>query len=122
MQNSPSKTMEKLIEVLNAWKEIAPDEIFGGMTLAQFETEINKSMQARVDITDIENQLTNRKKQRDLIDQANWEKMQLVVDSVKGNPNYGKNSGLYQTMGYVTNDERKSGLTRKKKDNGGENK
>jgi hypothetical protein len=37
-----------------------------------------------------------------------------VVNGVKGDPAFGEDSDLYETMGYVRKSERKSGLTRKK--------
>ena len=35
-----------------------------------------------------------------------------VVNSAKGDPNYGENSALYASFGYIRKDDRKSGLTR----------
>lgn len=112
---NPAKLIEKLLEILNAWKDIAPTESFGGMTLAEFETEVNKSLGVRAELVDLENQMTNKTQERDKTDDENWEKAQFVVNSVIGNPKFGKNSGLYEAMGYVSTAQRKSGLTRKKK-------
>ena len=112
-KTSPGKMMDKLTRILDAWKNLAPTESFGGMTLAEFQTEVGKSVTARVEVSDLENQLTNKMQERDVIDEANWEKAQFVVNSVAGNPKFGKNSGLYEAMGYVPTDQRKSGLTRK---------
>ena len=117
---NPSKMMTKLTKILDAWKNIAPAESFGGMTLAQFQTEVEKSAAVREELSDLENQVTNKMQERDTTDTANWEKAQFVVNSVAGNPNFGKNSGLYEAMGYVPTDQKKSGLTRKKKNGGGE--
>lgn len=117
---SPSKTMEKLSRILDAWKNIAPADKFGGMTLVEFQTEVGKSITARDEISDMENQITNKIQERDAIDTSNWEKAQFVVNSVAGNPNFGKNSGLYEAMGYIPTDQRKSGLTRKTKTENGD--
>ena len=113
--------MEKLLKILNAWKELAPNETFGGMTLAEFEAEINKSLAVRQELIDLDNQVTNKQQERDITDDTNWGKAKLVVSSVVGNPKYGENSGLYESMGYVTTDQRKSGLTRKKKNDDADN-
>lgn len=115
MPTNPTKMMEKLLKILNAWKDIAPNESFGGMTLAEFEAEINKSLSVRAELVDLDNQITNKQQERDTTDDTNWGKSQLVVNSVAGNPKFGKNSGLYEAMGYVSTAQRKSGLTRKKK-------
>ena len=119
MKATPAKTMEKLNRILDGWRDIAPNETFAEMTLAEFETEINKSVTVRSEITDLDNQLTNKMQERDTTDTTNWDLAQYVVDSVKGNRKYGQNSGLYEAMGYVSKSERKSGLTRKKKNGGG---
>ncbi len=112
---NPAKVLEKLLKILNAWRDLAPTASFGGMTLTEFETEINKSVNVRQEITDLENQIINKTQERDAIDATNWELAQFVVDSVKGNRDYGQDSGLYEAMGYVTKSERKSGLTHKTK-------
>jgi hypothetical protein len=40
---------------------------------------------------------------------------QMVVNGVKGDPNYGDDSDLYDAMGYVRKSAKKSGLTKKSK-------
>jgi hypothetical protein len=35
-----------------------------------------------------------------------------VVNSIKGDPNFGENSALYAALGYVRKDDRASGLKR----------
>ena len=115
LKMNPGKVMEKMLKILNAWRDIAPTKSFGGMTLTEFEAEIGKSVTARQEITDLENQIINKTQERDATDTTNWELAQFVVDSVKGNRDYGQNSGLYEAMGYVPKAERKSGLTRKTK-------
>lgn len=117
---SPGKIMEKLSKILDAWENIASRESFGGMTLTEFQTEIGKSVTVREEIADLENQITNKTQERDAIDASNWEKAQFVVNSVAGNPSFGKNSGLYEAMGYIPTDQRKSGLTRKTKTENGD--
>jgi hypothetical protein len=42
------------------------------------------------------------------------EALQFVVNSVKGDPEEGSNSELYEAMGYVRKSERSSGLHRNK--------
>ncbi|CAN5469648.1 hypothetical protein BH10ACI1_BH10ACI1_07530 [soil metagenome] len=118
MKMNPAKRMEKMNKILQAWRDLAPNERFAGMTIAEFETEINKSVTFRLDLTELENQITAKTQERDMTDETNWDLSQFVVDSVKGNRSFGQNSGLYEAMGYITKSERKSGLTKKKKNNG----
>ena len=43
----PQNTLDKLNLVVNAWEALADDKSFGGMTLAQFRTEVNASHETR---------------------------------------------------------------------------
>lgn len=113
-KTSPSKMIGRLNTILEAWENIAPRESFGGMTFEEFRTEVAKSETVRDEISDLENQRINKMQERDATDTANWQKAQYVVSSVAGNPAFGKNSGLYEAMGYVPTDQRRSGLTRKR--------
>lgn len=115
---NPTKIMERLNEIDEAWSDLASTDSFAEMTSAEFTAEIDKSRKVRDEITEIENQLKKKQMEREAIDEANWKRAQFVVLSVAGSPKYGKNSAFYQRMGYVATSERKSGLTRKKKNNG----
>lgn len=112
---SPKKTMEKLETILNAFEQLAPNETFGGMTVAQFLAQVNEARNIRAEIADLEDQLANLKVRRDTIDAKSLEKAQLLVNGVIGNPDFGPDSALYEGMGYIRKSNRKSGLTRKKK-------
>ncbi len=114
--------MDKLDTVNGAWENLAEPDSFADKTSAQYDAEVQKSVVVRQEIADLENQLKNKLMERDTIDENNWQLTQLVVNSVAGSPKYGKNSALYRAMGYVPTSERKSGLTRKKKNGGGEEK
>lgn len=113
MRATPSKTMEYLNSVLIPWKENAPEDEFSEMSVAEFETEVKKSVDIRTEIAHLKAELDNKKSQRNEIDAANKKVAQLVVSSVSGHRKYGKNSGLYKAMGFVPTSERRSGLTRK---------
>lgn len=115
---NPTKMMERLNEIDEAWADLAPTDEFAELTSAEFTTNINKSRTVRDEISDLENRLKQKYMERDATDGENWQTAQLVVLSVAGSPKHGKNSPLYARMGYVPTSERESGLTRKKKKNG----
>jgi hypothetical protein len=52
---------------------------------------------------------------RDAADTVTSAMNQMVVNGVKGDPNYGDDSDLYDAMGYVRKSAKKSGLTKKSK-------
>ena len=116
---NPTKLMDKFMTIKDAWTDLAKDVKFAEQSAAEYAAEIQKSQTVRDEISDLENQLKQKMMERDALDEANWQLSQLVVLSVAGNPKFGKNSALYERMGYVATSERRSGLTRKKKTDGG---
>lgn len=96
-----------------AWRELAPETTFAGMTLAEFEVASNAPLSLRAEIVALEKQLDGKKTARSKADTAANELLDLVVNSVRGTPGFGRDSALYRAFGYVRKSERKSGLTRK---------
>jgi len=90
------------------------------MTLDQFKTAVQPSLDARELIKDLENQLAHAINQRDAADAVSLEKMQGVVAGVKADPTEGPNSSLLEAFGYTRKSERKSGLSRKGGGDGGD--
>ncbi len=111
--NSNPKAIGDLIEsLINGWEEQAANETFAGKTLAQFKQAVKPSLDARARIDDLVQQADAARVDRDNADPVSAELVQQVVNSIKGDPNYGENSALYASLGYVRKDDRKSGLTR----------
>jgi len=110
---TPRSIEEKMDRILNAWRTLAPDKTFGGMTVAQFEAAMAPSKAARQQINNLEDQLTAAKANRDESDSNVLFKAQLVVAGVLADPTEGPDSALYAAFGYTRQSERKTGLTRK---------
>jgi hypothetical protein len=110
---SPKNKEEKMDRMLNAWRTLAPDKTFGGMTLAQFEAILAPSKTTRQKIEDLDNQRVQAAADRDAADEVSAARMQQVVRGVLGDPDFGPDSALYEAFGYTRESERKSGLTRK---------
>ena len=115
MSKAPKDAKAKIDEVVKAWESLAKTQSFGGMTLEQFKLAVKPSQDTRVILDDLDKQVTAALNARDTADQISLEKVQLAVNGVVGDPNYGPDSALYEAMGYVRKSERKSGLTRKGK-------
>jgi hypothetical protein len=111
--NTPKSTEERLNRILNAWRAQAADKSFGGMTLAQFEAEVEPSFTARRNLVTIDDQRAREANVRDDADAHSLDKADMVVAGVVGDPAFGADSSLYEGMGYTRKSERKSGLTRK---------
>jgi hypothetical protein len=69
--------------------------------LTQFKTKVQPSFDARTQISTLEDQLTSAQDKRDATDKTTVATNQPVVNAVKGDPNYGDDSDLYDAMGYV---------------------
>jgi hypothetical protein len=109
------KTEEKIERMLNAWRTLAPDKAFAGMTRAQFEAAAAPSTAARQKIDALEAQLAEAYAERDRADEAFETKSKQVVAGVLADPTEGDDSALYGALGYTRSSEQKTGLTRRKR-------
>ena len=114
MASTPKQVAEDTNKIINAWQTIAPKATFAGMTFAQYQAKVQPSFDARDSITSLENQMTAAQDTRDDADVITNKTNQQVVNSVKGDPDYGDDSDLYDAMGYTRKSARQSGLMRKK--------
>ena len=70
---------------------------------------------ARNSLQDAENRLRDAMTERDAKDFSALAKLQLLKNGVLADPQEGANSALYEALGYTRQDDKRSGLTRKKK-------
>jgi hypothetical protein len=116
VMEAPTTNAAKIQNVITAWDTLAKTSSFSGMTLDEFQAAVKPSFDRRKEIAAIEDQFTSLINQRNDADEVSLEKCNLVVNAVKGDPAFGEDSALYESMGYVRKSERKTGLTRKKKE------
>ncbi|MBK1856536.1 hypothetical protein JO972_16320 [Verrucomicrobiaceae bacterium 5K15] len=102
----------KRAAIINAWQEFAAEESFAGMTLAEFEAATLPSVTVREEIGQGLVKIAGLRRQRDAHDSAMREQLSLVVNAVRGHPQYGEDCPLYKAIGYVPKSERASGLHR----------
>ena len=107
--------MEKMERILSAWKTLKPEKPFGGLSLNEFEAYVGACQTARAEVMEAENRLSDALAERDAKDDATLAKVKLVKNGVLGDATEGENSTLYEAMGYIRKEDRKSGLTRRKK-------
>jgi len=110
--NSPKAIEEKIERMLNAWRTLAPEKSFGGMTFEQFESHAAPALQVRQHIENLDNQRAQASAERERADEAFEAKAKLVVAGVLADPTLGDDSALYEAFGYTRKSERKSGLHR----------
>lgn len=114
MADSPKIIEEKYNRILNAWKTLAADKSFGGITLAQFEAQITKSNTPRERLEALDGEIKQAQANREAEDGVTTRVCDLIVKNVVANPDYGDDSAIYEAISYVRKSNRKSGLTRKK--------
>ncbi len=112
-QNNPTAIGEKINRVVSGWEQFAPGAAFAGFTLDQFKESVGPSLEARSGVANLEAQLRGARRLRDNADKTSIADVLNVVNSVRGNPEYGENSELYESFGYKPKDDYASGLTRK---------
>jgi len=115
MPSGPKSIEDRINDVTSAWGSLASAKTFGGMTLDQFKTKVKPSTDARKALKDLDSQFTAAQNARDDADVETNKSIALVVNAVKGDPDHGEDSALYEAMGYVRKSERNSGLSRGKK-------
>ena len=102
-----------LTTVTESWAENAKEETFSGMNLAQFKVLTRTSLTERERLDTILRDRRAGIARREAADSKTREYIKMVVHAVLADPDHGPNSALYRAMGYITDDERASGLTRK---------
>ena len=110
----PKDTAEKLERILNAWRTLAPEKVFGGMSLPKFEAACAPSNTTRALIVELQDKLSKAMADRDAADEETARRIEFVVNGVRADPTEGPDSALYEAFGYTRKSERKTGLTRKR--------
>ncbi len=90
-----SKTIVFRIESFRAaWRELAPEAIFAGMSLAQFEEAVAPPLELRRNILALDKQLNGLRTEKSKVDETANELLELVVNSVRGTPGFGALLGI----------------------------
>ena len=118
MSKSPKKNEETIQRALNALRSLAPDKKFNNKSLADLETQAAKSMATRQRLIEIKNEEAEQIALREAEDAKTLKMIEQIVAGIIGDDDYGDDSALYELFGFVRKSQRKSGLTRAKKDAG----
>lgn len=110
-----SKLSSRLAKQAAAWKELAPDDQFAGMGLAAFEAVLSKGSQVQKEVNHLTALLRAALKRRREYEREAMAVSKRVALAMKSHPAHGEDSPLVRASGFVTESERRSGLTRKNK-------
>jgi len=116
MKHSPKKVLDRLNRVLHVWQTVRPNETFAGMTLEQFRSGVQASLDARERLASQQSLVAAAIAQRMEADKATMVLVRRFVSGVKAHALEGENGEMYKALGYVLSNERASGLTRRNRD------
>lgn len=114
MADTPKENETKYNRFLIALTTLAPDKTFGGVTLADFTSQIGKSNAPRRRLVELADERTNEETNRDNEDAVTMKMCERIKNGVIADLEFGDDSALYEALDYIRKSERKSGLTRKK--------
>jgi hypothetical protein len=109
----------KAEDIRLAWKEQAPEAVFAGKPLGEFEAALAALQQSTEDLKIQDQARSAAVRTRNEKLDALTALTRNVVKGVQGHPEYGEDSPLYRAMGFVLFSERRSGLTRQSTADGG---
>lgn len=112
----PKSIIERYQQAVNAWRTLRPGKTFGGMTLAQFEAACAPSVATRERLDGLQGQVAQTIAERNAADEVTGDILQRVAAGVLADPEEGDDSPFYGALGYTRSSERKTGLTRKRKE------
>jgi hypothetical protein len=112
----------KVLRIQNAWNEGAPHITeFLHTAKPDFDADITAGQASEDLIADLKAKTALEETNRDKIYARLEDSAVDIRSGVSGHKEFGDDSALYGTMGFVRRSERRSGLTRgKKKKNGGD--
>ncbi len=119
MPPSKKSIVERYNQTLNAWRTLRPTKTFGGLTLAQFEAACAPSVETRQRLDALQDQVEQAMAERDSADDVTNDVIQRIAAGVLADPEEGDDSPFYGALGYTRSSERKTGLTRKRKEPAG---
>ena len=118
MKQYPERYEEQFEQALVALRNMAPETKFKGRSLAEFAAQVERSLASRRRLLDLDNQTTEELTVRIAEDEKSRAMLADIVDGVAGHEDFGKDSALYEALGFVRKSQRKSGLTHKRKKDG----
>ena len=107
------KVINRHDAIISAWRQIAPEQSFSGMTLAQYKTLSQGVFEVRNRIGETNAMLSAQNQELKMADDTLREIQRTIINAVRGHLQYGENSPMYRALGYTPFNRRESGLTRK---------
>jgi hypothetical protein len=101
----PSDVVTQAQDVLVGWGQVSATLAFGTLNPAALTADIAAAAPLESEITRLENQLADKRNQRDILFNGMWDKIKRVRSGVKAN--YGDDSQQYEMVGGTRMSDRK---------------
>jgi len=101
--------MTRVERFIRAWTKFAPESSFAGQSLAGFTAAVAPSVTLRDERTKDRVSIAGTIAARNIADRTTSKLIQRVIASIKAEADFGPDSSLYRSLGYVTASERRSG-------------
>ena len=110
-------SLSQQLEVLaSGWEKYAINETFSGYTLEQLEALIQSLRELLAVMDALKLDYRGKIAARQTMGTDLGDIRLRIVNCIRGHENFGEDSEFYRFLGFKTNAERKTGLTRKKQD------
>jgi hypothetical protein len=110
---TPQSNLVRISSVINAWQNLRPGKSFAGMTLDGYKRVVQRSLDSRARIAELEALLVAERAVRDEADRVSMPATRRTVEGVMGDPEEGADGALYEAMGFVRVSENRRGLVRR---------
>jgi hypothetical protein len=95
-------------QFIASWRQYAPEAAFAGFTLEQFEAESMKPLAVRSRVREAKTTLAGLQLERSKTDEAYMQMLVAVANGIRADlQNFGPDSPLYRSLGFVPRSERK---------------
>ena len=102
------QVIQRREQFIASWRQYAPKAAFAGFTLEQFEAESTKPLEVRNRMRKARTTLAGLKMERDKADETYVQMLLAVANGIRADiRNFGPDSPLYRSLGYVPKSERK---------------
>jgi hypothetical protein len=100
---------QRSAQFLSSWQEFAPDAVFAGMTLAEFQSKAQQPLDVRQTLADTRTRVSGLILDRDKSDEEMNRDLLLVAHAIRATPAYGEDCAFYRSLGYIPKSERRTG-------------
>lgn len=102
----PKNVLRRMRQLIETWDRMRPGKCFAGYSLDQFRTLVLPALEARRDLSQIENRRCAMRARRRVADALVAQAMKRIVLAVQADADEGDDGEFYAALGFVPQSER----------------